>query len=79
MRTIDRRVGESIQIGDDVTVTVLRVLQRYGHPQVRIGIAAPRAIPVHREEVAEKIKRDREIAHYLNNGDTSAFDKPQAD
>lgn len=47
MLVLTRRPGESIMIGNDVTVTVLEVRNE----QVRIGVAAPRAIQVHREEV----------------------------
>lgn len=54
MLILTRRSGESVRIGDDVTVTVLDVR---GH-QVRIGIAAPKDMAVHREEIAEKIKRE---------------------
>ena len=51
MLVLTRRGGESVKIGDDVTVTVLgdRGLQ------VRIGIDAPKHVPVHREEVHERI------------------------
>ena len=51
MLILTRRVGESIKIGDEVTVTLLDM--KGG--QVRIGIAAPRAVAVHRNEVHERI------------------------
>ena len=51
MLILTRRVGESLKIGDDVTITVLSVR---GH-QVRIGIDAPREVSVHREEIYAKI------------------------
>ena len=51
MLILTRRVGESLKIGDDVTITVLSVR---GH-QVRIGIDAPKDVSVHREEIYAKI------------------------
>ncbi len=51
MLVLTRKPGENIRIGSDVVITVLGV--RSGH--VKIGIQAPRGIPVHREEVYEKI------------------------
>lgn len=56
MLILTRRVGETVMIGNDVTVTVLAV---NGH-QVRVGVNAPKAIPVHREEVFERIKAERD-------------------
>lgn len=58
MLILTRRIGETVCIGDDVQVTVLGMK---GH-QVRIGINAPKSTPVHREEVYERIKRDKEPA-----------------
>ena len=51
MLILTRRVGESLKIGDDVTITVLSVR---GH-QVRIGIDAPKDVSVHHEEIYAKI------------------------
>ncbi len=52
MLILSRRIGESINIGEDVKLTVLDVRDN----QVRIGIAAPRDVPVHREEIFYRIK-----------------------
>ena len=54
MLILTRRISESIVIGPDITVVVLGVKGC----QVRLGIAAPKEVAVHREEVAEKIKRE---------------------
>ena len=55
MLILTRRVGETLMIGDDVQITVLGV--RGG--QVRVGIDAPKEIPVHREEIYNKIQSEK--------------------
>jgi carbon storage regulator len=57
MLILTRRVGESVVIGEDVTVTVLGVKGN----QVRIGINAPKHVAVHREEIFERIKNGRGV------------------
>ena len=55
MLILTRRVGETVMIGNDVTVTVLGVKGN----QVRVGINAPKNVAVHREEIYERIKREQ--------------------
>ena len=59
MLILTRRVGESIVIGDDVNITVLGIRGN----QVRIGINAPKEIAVHREEIYERIQREKTAQH----------------
>ncbi len=56
MLILTRRVGESIMIGDNVTVTVLGVKGN----QVRVGVNAPKEVAVHREEIYEKIRAEND-------------------
>lgn len=56
MLILTRRVGESLMVGDDITITVLGVKGN----QVRIGVNAPRDVAVHREEIYNRIQGDEE-------------------
>jgi len=68
MLILTRRVGETVMIGNDVTVTVLGVKGN----QVRIGINAPKTVAVHREEIFERIKREQQ-------GESQGETKPTAE
>lgn len=56
MLILTRRVGETLMVGDDVTVTVLGVKGN----QVRIGVNAPKDVAVHREEIYDRIRKENE-------------------
>ena len=55
MLILTRRVGESLRIGDEVSVTVLGIKGS----QVRIGVNAPKSVSVHREEVYDRINEEK--------------------
>lgn len=55
MLILERKIGEKIKIGDDITLVVTRV----AGDRAYIGIDAPKDLPVHRSEIYEKIKRNK--------------------
>lgn len=55
MLILTRRVGETLVVGDEVTVTVLGVKGN----QVRLGVNAPKEVAVHREEIYQRIQREK--------------------
>ena len=57
MLILTRRVGETLMVGDDVTVTVLGVKGN----QVRIGVNAPKDVAVHRKEIYQRIQKEMEV------------------
>lgn len=68
MLILTRRVGETVMIGNDVTVTVLGVKGN----QVRVGINAPKNVAVHREEIFERIKREQQGESSSDESEPSA-------
>ncbi|HMO12626.1 MAG TPA: carbon storage regulator CsrA [Pirellulaceae bacterium] len=71
MLVLSRHRDESIMIGDDVMVTVVDIRG----DKVRLGIDAPKEIPVHRQEIYEAIKRENEKASKLGPGETKDIGK----
>jgi carbon storage regulator len=59
MLILTRRVGETLIIGDDITVTVLVVKGN----QVRLGVDAPKEVSVHREEIYQRIQAEKRQGH----------------
>lgn len=74
MLVLSRHRDESIMIGDNVVITIVDIRG----DKVRLGIDAPRDIPVHRQEVYEAIQRENLKASQMKPSDTSALGKDGA-
>jgi carbon storage regulator len=71
MLILTRKVGESIAIGDEITIKVLGIQGR----QVRLGVVAPTYIPVHREEIYKKIQEENKKGSFGKEIDFEAAQK----
>jgi len=69
MLILTRRVGETLMIGDEVTVTVLGVKGN----QVRLGGKAPKHVSVHREEIYERIRAEQQAEPEDRDGSAAAL------
>jgi carbon storage regulator len=74
MLILTRRVGETVMIGNEVTVVVLGVKGN----QVRMGINAPRTVAVHREEIFDRIKREEQDEFSPGTEPPPDSDRPHA-
>lgn len=63
MLILTRKVGETLMIGDEIEVTILSLKGN----QVRIGVNAPKNVPVHREEIYDRIKREKTVVEPGNS------------
>jgi carbon storage regulator len=71
MLILTRKLGESINIGDDIKITVLGIHGR----QVRLGVIAPQKVVVHREEVYFKIQEENKKATQVSKEEATKLSK----
>jgi carbon storage regulator len=69
MLVVSRKPGERLRIGEAIEVTILAVRGE----QVSLGISAPREVPIHRQELLERIRRENRRAAALNPDEISAM------
>ena len=71
MLILTRKLGETINIGDDITVTLLEIKGT----QVKLGIDAPKTIEIHRQEVYERIREENLSSSDVNDSDLFKADR----
>lgn len=75
MLVLSRKIGESLMIGNEVTVTVVELRG----DQVRLGVQAPRSVQVYREEVYEQVSRQNRAAAEMQVGDVGELPRAPRD
>ena len=75
MLILTRRIGETLMVGDEVSVTVLGVKGN----QVRLGVNAPKYIAVHREEIYQRIQEERSVPENFLNTISESIDNALGD